>query len=210
MTNSVSQSLKRNRVIPVAVFNSSDDALRIAEMLLGNSIDVIEITIRTAAALEAIKKVKAAFPEMVVGAGSVLDRENLKKAAEAGAVFGVAPCLDDDVVECAGSLGLPFIPGISTPSELNRALKASSFIKVFPAQQLGGPDYIQSIIAPFRMREFHLMPTGGVNEKNYLSYLGVERVASCGMTYMVDSKLIDKKDFSTIGARMKQIVEGLP
>lgn len=210
MTGNVIQTLKRNRVIPVAVFNAADDALRIAEMLLANSIGVLEITIRTPAALECIKKVAAAYPEMCVGAGSVLDAGSLKKAADAGAVFGVAPCLDEEVVDCASSMGLLFMPGISTPSELNRALKKSQLIKVFPAQQLGGPEYIQSIIAPFKMKEFHLVPTGGVNEKNYLSYLGVDRVVSCGMTYIVDGKLIEKKDFTAISARMKQIVEGLP
>lgn len=201
--------IKRNPIVPVAVFTRVQDALKIAELLMEHSVTVLEVTMRTKEAEECIREVGKKFPEMTLGAGSVLDIDSLDRARGAGAVFGVAPCLDLKVLEHAKKKKITFVPGISTPSELNQALAFTSIIKIFPAAQLGGPDYIKSITAPFKMRDFYLIPTGGVNNKNYKEYLKVDRVLACGMTYMVDGKLIEGGDFTAISARLVEMSEGL-
>ena len=201
--------LKNNPVIPVAVFGSTDHALKVSELLLENRMSVLEVTLRTDAAFDCIERVSRTFPEMTVGAGSVLSSDSLSKARDKGARFGVAPCLDPEVMERAASLCIPFIPGISTPSELNQALKKCSIIKLFPASHLGGVEYIKALAAPFKMRELYLVPTGGVNDKNYREYLKADRVIACGMTYLVESALMDKGDFETIRGRIQTVAAGL-
>ncbi|HOO72109.1 MAG TPA: bifunctional 4-hydroxy-2-oxoglutarate aldolase/2-dehydro-3-deoxy-phosphogluconate aldolase [Spirochaetota bacterium] len=203
------QTLARSKIVPVAVFNNVDAALKTAELLLEHSIFLLEVTMRTPAAPECLKRVSREFPDLCVGAGSILDVDSLDRSLDAGALFGVAPGLDEEVVDRAVSRGLPFVPGVATPSELNRALKKCRVIKVFPAQVMGGPDFIQAIAAPFKMKGFHLMPTGGINEKNYLQYLAVDRVIACGMTYIVDGKLIEKGDYPALKVRMEEIARGL-
>lgn len=198
------------RIIPVAVINRVDDGLRLAAVLLENKIPIIEITLRTAAAFEVIKAIKKEFPEMLTGAGSVLDTDSLKRAADSGAAFGVAPCLDLDVVETAAELNFPFVPGASTPTELSTALKTSNVVKIFPASNLGGPDYIKAISSPFAMKNFKLIPTGGINEKNFTEYLAIDRVAACGMTWIADQKLIESGGFDELDRRMKITVALIP
>jgi 2-dehydro-3-deoxyphosphogluconate aldolase/(4S)-4-hydroxy-2-oxoglutarate aldolase len=143
---------------------------------------------------------------MLVGAGSVLTKEALGQAVEAGARFGVAPCLDQEVVNHARSMNIPFVPGIATPSELYSALKSGCvIIKIFPAVELGGVNFIKSIAAPFKMMSFHLMPTGGINDKNLTEFLGAERVIACGATFIVDSRLVDAGDYNGIEDRIKKV-----
>ena len=197
--------MQKNRVIPVAVFNKTDDALRTAEILLENSVTVLEITMRTPIALDCIEVVSRTYSEMTVGAGSVLDPESLNEAYRRGAVFGVAPCLDHAVCKRAETLGMPFVPGIATPSELHHALQYTRIIKIFPAALLGGPAYLKAISAPFKMKEFYFIPTGGVNNKNYNDYLAVDAVLACGMSYMVDGALIGAGDFNAVADRIKEI-----
>jgi len=201
--------IKKNKIIPVAVFSNADDAVAVAEILLASSFDMIEVTLRTMAAFDCIEAINKRFPAMTVGAGSVQSKETLKTAYERGAVFGVAPGLDLEIVEYAKSLGMLFIPGVATPSELNLALRASDVIKVFPAEQLGGPAYLQAISAPFAMKKFFLIPTGGINEKNFQEYMKSGNVIACGMTYIVEKNLVDKKDFKTLEDRIKKFAAEL-
>ncbi len=202
--------LKKNPVVPVAVFQNAGDARKVAEILLDENITVLEITLRTDAAFDCIAAIASGFPGITVGAGSVLSTEALLRARDSGALFAVAPCCDEEVVDRAAALGIPFIPGISTPTELSRAIKKSKVIKFFPASAMGGVDFIKAITPPFRSMDFHLMPTGGVNEKNYLEYLAADRVISCGMTYPVESALLDKGDFTSVRERVRRIVSGIP
>ncbi len=193
------------RIIPVSVFEDVFTALTAAEILVKHNVDVIEVTLRTDASFECIEAIRKEFPSLIAGAGSVLDRESLKKSFDAGAVFAVAPCLDEDVAGYADMLKIPFIPGVATPGELNRALKYSDLIKLFPAQPLGGPDYINAIAAPFRKSRFDLIPTGGIDNRNYMDYLECEKVLACGLTYPVAEKLLKERDFSSIEKRIMEI-----
>ena len=201
--------LKKNRVIPVAQFDDGQSALRTAELLQKHSIGVIEITLRTESAVENIKSVAARYPGLTVGAGSVLSMDAMKRAFDAGASFCVAPGMDSELIEYAASQAHAFIPGVSTPTELNMALKSCEVIKIFPISLLGGVEYIKAVSAPFRTKSFHLVPTGGVNQDNYLDYLKQDRVVSVGMSFIVDSALIQKGDFTALEERMVKIVSAL-
>jgi 2-dehydro-3-deoxyphosphogluconate aldolase/(4S)-4-hydroxy-2-oxoglutarate aldolase len=202
--------LKKNRVIPVAQFDEPQSALRTAELLQKHSISILEITLRTEGAINSIKSVVNQFPGLTVGAGSVLSLEAQQKAYDAGADFCVAPGLDIELIDYAVSQGRAFIPGVSTPTELNTALKKCMVIKVFPISLLGGMDYIKAVSAPFITRDFHLVPTGGVNQDNFLDYLKNDRVISVGMSYIVDGTLIRKGDYALIEQRIINVTSALP
>jgi 2-dehydro-3-deoxyphosphogluconate aldolase/(4S)-4-hydroxy-2-oxoglutarate aldolase len=200
--------LKNIRVVPVAVFEDPNAALRTAEILMENSFPLLEITLRTPAAFDCIGALAKRFPDLLVGAGSVLSADALRKASDLGARFGVAPCLDAEVLSAASALGLPFVPGVATPSELNAALKSGlDLVKIFPASNLGGPAYIAAVTAPFKMYSYGLIPTGGVNEGNLAEYLKAPHVVACGASYFVDSALIGKGDYAAIRSRVARVKE---
>lgn len=205
MGNNLLETLKNNPIVPVAVFDKPAKALKTAEILSRNKIHLVEITLRTEAAYDCIEAISKEFPDMIIGAGSVLAKDAVSRAKDSGAVFCVSPCLDIDILEYSISNNMPFVPGVATPSELNSALKKVSIIKVFPAEQLGGTDYIKSLCAPFALKDFYLMPTGGVNEENFRDYLKLDRVISCGMTYIVDKKLIDSEDYDKLDKRIREL-----
>jgi 2-dehydro-3-deoxyphosphogluconate aldolase/(4S)-4-hydroxy-2-oxoglutarate aldolase len=196
--------LSRHRLIPVATFPDVTSALKVAELLSQNSICVIEITMRNRAALECVAAVRREFPAMTVGAGSVLGIESLKNAAGAGAMFCVAPCFDREVTDAAAAEGIDFMPGIATPTELSAALRAGAkVLKVFPAAALGGPDYIGSLVRPFGMMDFSLVPTGGITEKNYAAYMASPRVIACGSSGVVDAALVVEKNYAGLASRIR-------
>lgn len=202
------QVLRVNRVIPVAQFDDPGRARRIAELLLAASFSVIEITLRTEAAYDCIAAIRTAHPGMTVGAGSVLTADACLRAIDAGASFCVAPGTDPALIELAGTRSVPFVPGVATPTELTAALALCDLVKIFPASHLGGPDYIKAVAAPFRLKSFHLMPTGGINENNYRDYLAADRVVAVGMSWLVDGTLVQKGDDAALAQRMAAIAQG--
>jgi 2-dehydro-3-deoxyphosphogluconate aldolase / (4S)-4-hydroxy-2-oxoglutarate aldolase len=210
MTASLHDILRNARVVPVAVFEDVNAALETCSVLIQCSLPVIEITLRTEAALDCIRAISEKFPELQTGAGSILSVEALADAQRAGARFAVAPCLDPDVVRHAREIGIPFVPGVATPSELNHALKLGcEIIKIFPAEDLGGPAYISALTAPFRRKKFSLIPTGGINEKNIGGYFSIPQVIACGASYIVDARLVAKGDFASLAERIGNIAPGL-
>jgi 2-dehydro-3-deoxyphosphogluconate aldolase/(4S)-4-hydroxy-2-oxoglutarate aldolase len=197
--------LKKIKCIPVCVFEDVDSALKTAELLLKHDVSVIEITLRTEKAFDCIKAIKNEFKNSVVGAGSVLKESDFTKVSDCGAVFAVSPCFDESLCEEAKRINMPYIPGAATPSEIFKALKYSNLIKIFPASMLGGVEYIKAVTAPFKMFDFDLIPTGGIDNINYKEYLGVEKVAACGLSYPVNEKLVKDKKFDEIEHRIKEI-----
>lgn len=196
--------LSRRRLIPIATFPDTSSALRVAELLLEHSIGVLEVTLRNAVAFDCIDAVRGRFPDLVTGAGSVLDPASLKRAYDAGVDFCMSPCLDPEVMDAARSIGTFFIPGIATPTELSAALRAGArAVKVFPAGSLGGPGYIESLVQPFTARDFGLIITGGVTTENFSSYMANARVIACGTSRVTDAGLIAEKRFDELSARMK-------
>lgn len=193
---------RKIKVIPVSVFEDVTTAIKTVEILVKHKVNVVEITLRTETAFDCISVIKKEFPSVVTGAGSVLSMEDLKMAQDCGAHFAVAPCLDEETAEYAAELKIPFIPGVSTPGELNRALKYSDIIKLFPAQALGGTGYLNTITSPFRRINFNLIPAGGIDNKNYTDYLRCEKVLACGLTYPVAEDLLKNKDFASVEKRI--------
>ncbi|MFC1668868.1 bifunctional 4-hydroxy-2-oxoglutarate aldolase/2-dehydro-3-deoxy-phosphogluconate aldolase [Spirochaetota bacterium] len=210
MSVDVLKILEGARIVPVAVLEDSTKALKVAELLLEHSINILEITLRTDEALECIRVISEKIPQIVLAAGSVLTKDALGKAVDCGAKFAVSPMLDPDIINFSNSLDIPFIPGITTPTELNEALKHTGIVKIFPSQHIGGVGYIKSILAPFGMMDFRIFPTGGIDGTNYQDYLNIDKVIACGMSYIVDRKLVEKDDYKSLGKRMKEIMSGLP
>ena len=197
--------LSEEKIIPISVLRDVKNALKLAEILTANSVNLLEITLRTEEAYMCLKEVSREFPGLNLGAGSVLSIDSLSRAVDSGAAFGVAPVLDRPVLDYALKHEIPFIPGVATPTEFNDVLKANvNLIKLFPVSS-GGTDYIKAITAPFKMFDFHLIPTGGIKENNIMDYIKLERVIACGASYIVDNKLIEDGEFSEIEKRIRRV-----
>jgi 2-dehydro-3-deoxyphosphogluconate aldolase/(4S)-4-hydroxy-2-oxoglutarate aldolase len=197
--------MEKVKAVPVCVFYDTESALKTAELLLKYGVGVIEVTLRAENAFSCIKTIKSEFKDAVIGAGSVLKTDDFRRARDCGAVFAVSPCFDELLCEAAGENSMPYIPGISTPGELYKALKFSDLIKIFPASALGGVDYINAMTAPFKMLDFGLIPTGGIDNSNYKEYLAAEKVVACGLSYPVNEKLVKDRKFDEIEKRIIEI-----
>jgi len=196
------------RVIAVAAVDTPDNALRLADALLAGGLDIIEITFRTAAAEQSIAKVRNAFPTMLVGAGTVLEPEQLVRAQGAGAQFGVAPGLNERVVQKAAELKMPFMPGVMTPSEVERALGLGcKLLKFFPAQAAGGVKMLKALAGPYAHTGVKFIPLGGIDATNAAEYLAMPIVAAVGGTWLADAKLIAAANWAQITALTKQALE---
>jgi 2-dehydro-3-deoxyphosphogluconate aldolase/(4S)-4-hydroxy-2-oxoglutarate aldolase len=201
------QPIFQRRVVPVVVIDKADDAMPLAEALLASGLDVMEVTFRTPAAATAIRNVREAFPSMFVGAGTILGEDQLQHAVDAGAQFGVAPGLNEIIVSKALALKLPFVPGVMTPSDVERGLTLGCKLqKFFPAEAAGGVKMLQALTGPFAATGVKFIPLGGVNAGNARDYLTLPIVAAVGGSWMVDRKLIADKDWKTIRELTSQAV----
>lgn len=191
--------ISRTRVVPVVVLQHADDACPLAEALLAGGLDVMEITFRTAAAAESIQRIATAFPEILLGAGTILAPDQALRARDAGAVFALAPGLNPDVVTAARDAGLAFSPGVMTPSEIERALALGcDLLKFFPAGAAGGTAMLKALAGPYAHTGVRFIPTGGVSAANMGEYLALPVVAAIGGSWMVDPKLIAARDWPAI------------
>ncbi len=196
-------------VMPVCVFKKVDSALRVCELLLKNRFEIIEITLRTEEALECIEAVSREFPELLLGAGTVLEKNEIDMIAGCGVSYAVSPCFERDLALYSREKGIDFVPGVATPSEFYQALKVTDTVKIFPAENLGGAKFIKSLSAPFKKIRHGIIPTGGVNEKNFMEYLSLENVSACGMSWPVDGKLVESGNYREIDNRLRFILEEL-
>ncbi|MEY8338563.1 bifunctional 4-hydroxy-2-oxoglutarate aldolase/2-dehydro-3-deoxy-phosphogluconate aldolase [Lachnospiraceae bacterium 62-35] len=195
-------------VIPVTVLNQAESARPLAEALCNGGLPCAEITFRTAAAEESIRIISRSFPDMLVGAGTVLTIEQVDRAVSAGARYIVSPGFDPEIVDYCISKEIPVIPGCMTPSEVAQGVKRGlKLLKFFPAEQAGGPAMIKALAAPYTMVKF--IPTGGVNRGNMEQYLALSKVAACGGSWMVKADLIDGKDFDRIEELTREAVEAV-
>ncbi len=193
-------------VVPVVVLNDAKDAEPLADALVEGGLACAEVTFRTAAAEESIRRMSAKYPEMLVGAGTVLTTEQVDRAVNAGAKFIVSPGFDPEIVDYCLSKQIPIFPGCVTPSEIAQAVKRGlKVVKFFPAEQYGGVSTIKALAAPYTMVKF--MPTGGVNAKNLKDYLGCDKIIACGGSWMVKGDLIKAGEFDKILAMTKEAVE---
>lgn len=197
--------IEKTGVVPVVVIENVKDAEPLAKALCEGGLPCAEVTFRTAAAEESIKKITEAYPEMLVGAGTVLTTAQVDKAAAAGAKFIVSPGFDPEIVDYCLKKEIPVFPGCITPSEVAQAVKRGlKVVKFFPAAQFGGISTIKALASPYVGLKF--MPTGGVNAKNLGEYLGCNAIAACGGSWMVKSDLIKAGEFEKIKEMTKEAV----
>lgn len=191
--------LLAKRLVPVVVLDDAKDAEPLAEALLNGGLDVIEVTFRTEAAEESIRRIAKAFPDVLLGAGTLLDTSQVERAHAAGAAFGLAPGLNREVIAKAKSLGMDFSPGVMTPSEVEAGLSLGCKVqKFFPAMAAGGPSMLKALAGPYAHTGVQFIPTGGINRENMNDFLKLPGVAAIGGSWMVDRKLIQSGDWGGI------------
>jgi 2-dehydro-3-deoxyphosphogluconate aldolase/(4S)-4-hydroxy-2-oxoglutarate aldolase len=186
-------------VIPVAVIDKAEDAVPLARALRAGGLNTIEVTFRTDAAEQAIRNIASAFPDMQVGAGTILSCDQACRAKEAGARFGVSPGLHETVVNKAAEIGLPFMPGVMTPSDVETALSLGcAWLKFFPADVAGGVRMLKALAGPYGHTGVRYVPLGGINIQNMAEYLALPNVAAIGGSWVADRHLIAAGNWTKI------------
>lgn len=200
------EELRKTGIVPVVVIDDAKDALKLGKALLDGGIACAEVTFRTEAAEEAIRILSKNYPDMLVGAGTVLTTEQVKRAVNAGAKFIVSPGINPKVVEYCVNNDIFIIPGTANPTNVETALEYDlKVVKFFPAEQAGGLNYIKAISAPYPGVMF--MPTGGINQSNVSKYLEYDRIIACGGSWMVKKDLIKEGKFDEITKLTKEAVD---
>ena len=195
--NDTLKEIGHTGIVPVVVLNNASDAEPLAEALVKGGLPCAEVTFRTDAAEESIREIAKKFPEMFVGAGTVLTTEQVDRAIGAGAKFIVSPGFNPKVVEYCIKNNYPICPGIMTPTELEMALGFGlDVVKFFPAENAGGLKMIKAMAAPYTMMKF--MPTGGINATNVRDYLACDKILACGGSWMVKGDLVKEGNFAEI------------
>ncbi len=184
-------------IIPVVSIPESRFALPLAESLLGGGLPCAEITFRTAAAADSLAQIARHYPDLLLGAGTVLTTEQVDRAIDAGASFIVSPGTNPQVVDYCLARGITIFPGVCTPTEIEAVLaKGIEVMKFFPAEPMGGVGFLKAICAPYRQVRF--IPTGGIDPRNLANYLGIPAVVGCGGSWMVKPELMMAGDFAAI------------
>ena len=195
--NEVLKMIQNIGIVPVVVVNDPEEAIPLAKALCDGGLPCAEVTFRTAAAKEAIELMSKNFPQMLVGAGTVLTTEQVDQAVEAGAKFIVSPGLNPKVVRYCIEKNIPITPGTANASDIEQAIELGlDVVKFFPAEVNGGLPAIKALAAPYVNMMF--MPTGGINAKNVNSYLSFPKILACGGSWMVNQQYIKNKEFDKI------------
>ena len=202
----IAEKFQKLGVVPVVVLEDTKDAVPLAKALVEGGLPCAEVTFRTEAAEESIRLMTEQFPEMLVGAGTVLTREQVDAAVAAGAKFIVSPGFDPEIVDYCLEKEIPVFPGCITPSEVAQAVKRGlKVVKFFPAEPAGGLKMIKAMAAPYTGLKF--MPTGGINATNVKEYLAYDKILACGGSWMVKGSLVEAGEFDKIEAMTKEAVE---
>ncbi len=205
MSRQMEEKIAELKVVPVVVLEDAKDAAPLAKALCEGGLPCAEVTFRTAAAKDSIKAMTDAYPDMLVGAGTVLTTEQVDSAVEAGAKFIVSPGFDPEIVDYCLEKEIPVFPGCITPSEVAQAVKRRlRVVKFFPAEQFGGIATIKALSAPYVGLKF--MPTGGISAKNLKEYLACKPIVACGGSWMVKKDMIEAGEFDKICELTKEAV----
>ncbi len=197
------QKLQAIKVVPVIALNHVDQALPLAKVLMENGLPCAEVTFRTDAAAESMRIMRQAYPDMLIGAGTVLTTEQVDQAIEAGADFIVSPGLNPTTVKYCQQRGIAIVPGVNNPSLVEQAMTLGlKTLKFFPAEPSGGVAMLKSLSAVYPIS---FMPTGGISPNNISDYLALPSVIACGGTWMVPTALLDAHDWSAIGELIQQL-----
>ncbi|MFW9707005.1 bifunctional 4-hydroxy-2-oxoglutarate aldolase/2-dehydro-3-deoxy-phosphogluconate aldolase [Vibrio parahaemolyticus] len=203
--SSIKEQLKALKVIPVIAIDKAEGIIPLGKVLAENGLPAAEITFRSAAAAEAIRLLRETQPDMLIGAGTVLNREQAIAAKEAGATFIVSPGFNPNTVKACQEIGIDIVPGVNNPSTVEAALEMGlTTLKFFPAEASGGINMVKSLLAPYT--DIELMPTGGINPANIKDYLAIPRVLACGGTWMVDKKLIEAGNWEELARLTREAV----
>jgi 2-dehydro-3-deoxyphosphogluconate aldolase/(4S)-4-hydroxy-2-oxoglutarate aldolase len=206
MSRTIKEIMNVSPIVPVMVINNVEHAVPLAHALVKGGLKVLEITLRTPAALEAITRIKAEVPDAIVGAGTIINIETLNKAIEAGAEFIVSPGTTDTMIDAALATGVPLLPGVANPSEAMRLLeKGITEMKFFPAEAAGGVPMLKSIGAPIPQITF--CPTGGISQKNVKDYFSLPNVACVGGSWMCAANLVDSENWDEITRLSAEAIE---
>lgn len=193
-------------IIPVIAIDDAEQAVPLARALVAGGLPAAEVTFRTAAGEEAIRRISAEVPEMLVGAGTVLTKEQADRAIAAGSKFVVSPGFNPEITRYVIDKGILMMPGTATPGEMEQAMSMGlNVLKFFPAEQNGGVAKLKALAGPYT--NLRWMPTGGVNTKNMMDYLNFDRIVACGGTWMVKKDLIDGQKWDEITAICKEAVQ---
>jgi Entner-Doudoroff aldolase len=204
--NPILEKIQEIGIVPVVVLEDAKDAAPLAEALCAGGLPCAEVTFRTQAAEESIKMMTERYPQMLVGAGTVLTTDQADRAVAAGARFLVSPGLNPRIVSYCVEKGILITPGCSNASDIEQALEQGlDVVKFFPAQQAGGLPMIKALAAPYTGIKF--MPTGGLNAQNVGEYLAYDRILACGGSWMVKQDLIKTGDFARITQLAKEAVQ---
>jgi 2-dehydro-3-deoxyphosphogluconate aldolase/(4S)-4-hydroxy-2-oxoglutarate aldolase len=203
--NTVLEELGKTGIVPVIKIDDAGKAVPLARALIAGGIPCAEVTFRTDQCEDALRRINAEVPEILLGAGTVLNTAQVDRALAAGAKFIVSPGFNPRVVARCIDRGIPVIPGCSNPSDIERALEADiDVIKFFPAELTGGPAYMKALSGPYRSLKF--IPTGGINVENIAKYSAYEKTLACGVTWIVSSALIEAGDFDAISRLCREAV----
>lgn len=200
--------LHRTGIIAVLVIDEPSDAVPLTRALLAGGVDCMELTLRTPAAMDALRRVRAEVPEMLAGVGTILTPQQVNEVAAAGAHFGVAPGCNPRILAEATRIGLPFAPGICTPSDIELALEAGCrLLKFFPAEPTGGLAYLRGMAAPYAHLGIRFIPLGGIDPTNAERYLKEPLIHALGGSWLAPRDLIKSHDWSTITAHARQATD---
>ena len=207
-TQAAIEKLSAIKIVPVLVLNDVDSGLKMCEVLAECGLPAAEITFRTTAAEAVIKAAASRFPELYLGAGTILNTHDLHRAFDAGAKFAVAPGFNPTIVKEAVANGFAFAPGVCTPSEVEQAMEfGCRFLKFFPAEASGGVNFLKSLIAPYKHLGVRFMPTGGVSTANVEEYLKLKEVVAVGGTWLGKSSDIEAGNWDAIRNAVRAAVE---
>ncbi|MDD9158275.1 bifunctional 4-hydroxy-2-oxoglutarate aldolase/2-dehydro-3-deoxy-phosphogluconate aldolase [Aliivibrio sp. S4TY2] len=199
----IEQRLKEIKIVPVIAINSADQALPLAKVLMENGLPCAEVTFRTEAAVESIRLMREAYPDMLIGAGTVLTAAQVDQAIDAGVDFVVSPGFNPTTVKYCQQRNMPIIPGVNNPSLVEQAMEMGlKTLKFFPAEPSGGISMLKALTAVYPVS---FMPTGGVSPSNVNDYLAIKSVVACGGTWMVPTDLMDKGDWDSIAELIKAL-----
>ncbi|MDR1805566.1 MAG: bifunctional 4-hydroxy-2-oxoglutarate aldolase/2-dehydro-3-deoxy-phosphogluconate aldolase [Clostridium sp.] len=197
--------LRAAKVLPVLSIKNAEQAVPLAQALLEGGLSAVEVTFRTPAAAQAISQIRSALPQMFVAAGTVLTKANADAAKSAGAQLAISPGISREMVEHCKKIELPLLPGCATPSELTLAVELGfGAVKLFPAKQLGGVEYLKALAAPFGGISF--VPTGGIDLVSLAEYLALPQVVACGGSFMVKEEWLAAGAWDKIAAAARESV----
>lgn len=200
-------TVEKAGIVAVLVIDDANDAVPLARALLAGGVNVMELTLRTPAALDALREIKANVPEMLAGVGTILTTTQVDAVVAAGAAFGVAPGCNPRILDAARAAGLSFAPGVSTATDIEIAVEnGCKVLKLFPSEPLGGLAYLKAVAAPYAHLGLKYIPLGGVNAKNMATYLSEPLIAALGGSWLAPRDLVKAANWDAITALAAEAV----